>query len=184
KKSAPELQFMANNSTLKRIEALKESAPEKAKKLLELGKEASRLRAAKGIDVESAAVKKPLLSRVARTILTLVTLPYTLPVSLLASPIFLLCEFLFTKLRDRAFRNSLRYLVTLFVWPLLVLIYAIIAFSVLPWQCALLTALFIMPAPFVAHEVWKTARLLVSDAKLMSDKRLVKIYSQIREILK
>ena len=184
KKSAPELQFMANNSTLKRIEALKESAPEKAKKLLELGKEAGRMRATKGIDVESASVKKPLLSRVARTILTLVTLPYTLPVSLLASPIFLLCEFLFTKLRDRAFRNSLRYLVTLFVWPLLVLIYAIIAFSVLPWQCALPTALFIMPAPFVAHEVWKTARLLVSDAKLMGDKRLVKIYSQIREILK
>ena len=181
---SPELQFRANNNTLKRIEALKESAPEKAEKLLELGKEASKLRKAKGIDVESASVKKPLLSRVARTILTLVTLPYTLPASLLASPVFLLCEYLFTKLRDRAFRNSLRFLMNLVLWPLLVLVYSIVAFSVLPWQWALLAALLIMPAPYVAHEAWKTMRLLVSDAKLVSDKRLMKIYSQIREIIK
>ena len=72
----------------------------------------------------------------------------------------------------------------LVLWPLLVLVYSIVAFSVLPWQWVLLAALLIMPAPYVAHEAWKTMRLLVSDAKLVSDKRLMKIYSQIREIIK
>ena len=54
-----EVQFQANNRTLKRIEAWKESDPEKAQKLLELGKEAYKIRKKKGIDVESASVQQP-----------------------------------------------------------------------------------------------------------------------------
>ena len=178
-----EVQHEANKQALKRIEALKESNPEKAKKLLELGKEASKLRKKMGIDTESASVKKPLLSRLGRVLLTLITLPYTLPVSLLASPVALLCQFIFTKLKDPAFRNSVRFVMNLVVWPLFVLIYAIIAFCLLPWQSALLATLLIMPAPFVAHELWKTARLVVSDIKLLREKKLRKIYSKIREIV-
>ena len=178
-----EVQHEANKQALKRIEALKESNPEKAKKLLELGKEASKLRKKKGIDTESASVKKPLLSRLGRVLLTLITLPYTLPVSVLASPVVLLCQFIFTKLKDPAFRNSVRFVVNLVVWPLFVLIYAIIAFCLFPWQSALLATLLIIPAPFVAHEVWKTLRLVVSDVKLLRSKKLMKIYLQIREMM-
>ena len=178
-----EVQHEANKQALKRIEALKESNPEKAKKLLELGKEASKLRKKKGIDTESASVKKPLLSRLGRVLLTLITLPYTLPVSVLASPVVLLCQFIFTKLKDPAFRNSVRFVVNLVVWPLFVLIYAIIAFCLLPWTSALLATLLIIPAPFVAHELWKTMRLVVSDVKLLRTKKLMKIYSKIREII-
>ena len=178
-----EVQHEANKQALKRIEALKESDPDKAHKLLELGKEACKLRKKKGIDTESASVKKPLLSRLGRVLLTLITLPYTLPVSVLASPVALLCEFIFTKLKDLAFRNSVRFVMNLVVWPLFVLIYAIIAFCLLPWQSALLATLLIMPAPFVAHELWKTARLVVSDIKLLREKKLRKIYSKIREIV-
>lgn len=178
-----EVQHEANKQALKRIEALKESDPDKAQKLLELGKEASKLRKKKGIDTESASVKKPLLSRLGRVLLTLITLPYTLPVSVLASPVVLLCQFIFTKLKDPAFRNSVRFVVNLVVWPLFVLIYAIIAFCLLPWTSALLATLLIIPAPFVAHELWKTARLVVSDVKLLRTKKLVKIYSKIREIM-
>ena len=178
-----EVQHEANKQALKRIEALKESNPEKAKILLELGKEASKLRKKKGIDTESASVKKPLLSRLGRVLLTLITLPYTLPVSVLASPVALLCQFIFTKLKDPAFRNSVRFVMNLVVWPLFVLIYAIIAFCLLPWTFALLATLLIMPAPFVAHELWKTVRLVVSDVKLLRTKKLMKIYSKIREIM-
>ena len=169
---------------MERIEALKESNPEKAKKLLELGKEASKLRKKKGIDTESASVKKPLLSRMVRILVTLITLPYTLPVSVLASPVVLLCQFLFTKLKDPAFRNSVRFVMNLLIWPLFILIYAIIACCQMPLTSALLTTLLIIPAPIVAHEVWKTMRLVASDVKLLRTKKLMKIYSQIREMMK
>ena len=181
KKHDLEVQFEANNRTLKRIEGLKKSHPEKAGRLLELGREASRLRKKKGIDAESAAVKKPLASRMARVLLTLLTLPYTIPASVLASPVALICEYVFTKLKDPAFRNSVRFVINLLVWPLLVLVYAIVAFCLLPWQWALAATLLVMPAPFVAHEVWKTARLIVSDIRLLRARKLRKLYSEIRK---
>ena len=179
-----ELQFQANNQTLERIEALKSKDPEKAAKLLELGKEAYKIRKKKGIDVESASVKKPFVSRIGRILLTLITLPYTLPLSVLASPTAGICQFIFTKLKDPAFRNSVRFVMNLVKWPLLVLIYAIIAFCLLPWQWALVVTLLITPAPIVAHEVWKTVRLTVSDIKLLKEKKLQKIYSKIRETIR
>ena len=183
-KSTLEVQHEANKLALARIEALKASDPEKAKKLLELGKEAGQWRKKKGIDVESASVQKPLLSRIVRILVTLITLPYTLPVSVLATPVVLLCQFIFTKLKDPAFRNSIRFVMNLLIWPLFVLIYAIIACCQMPLTSALLTTLLIIPAPIVAHEVWKTMRLVASDMKLLRTKKLMKVYSQIREMMK
>ena len=180
---ALELQFQANNRSLKHFEALKNENPDKAQKLLELGKEAGKLRKKKGIDFESASVKKPFVSRLPRLLLTLLTLPYTLPASLLASPVIGLCQFLFTKLKDPAFWNSVRFVINLVVWPLLVLVYGIIGFCLLPWQWALVAILLVMPAPFVAHELWKTFRLIVSDLKLLKTKNLMKIYSEIRKLM-
>ena len=180
---ALELQFQANNRSLKHFEALKNENPDKAQKLLELGKEAGKLRKKKGIDFESASVKKPFVSRLPRLLLTLLILPYTLPASLLASPVIGLCQFLFTKLKDPAFWNSVRFVINLVVWPLLVLVYGIIGFCLLPWQWALVAILLVMPAPFVAHELWKTFRLIVSDLKLLKTKKLMKIYSEIRKLM-
>lgn len=184
KKNHPlEVQHQANIHALKRIEAIKEHEPEKAGKLLELGEKAGRLREKKGIDIGSVSVKKPLVSRMARVLLTLITLPYTLPVSLLACPVVLLCQFIFTKLKDPAFRNSVRFVMNLLVWPLWVLIYAIIACCLLPWLYALLAILLIIPAPLIAHELWKTVRLSVSDIKLLKEKKLRRIYSRIKEMM-
>lgn len=183
KEHSLETQFQANNNTLKRIEELKESNPDQAKKLLELGDKAHRLRKKKGISVESASVNKPLASRIPRILLTLITLPYTLPASVLASPIALICKYIFTMLKDPAFKNSVRFVMTLVVWPIFVMIYAIIACCLLPRQWALFAILLTMPAPYVAHELWKSVRLVVSDIKLLKEKKLRKTYSKIREIL-
>ena len=183
KEHSLEIQFQANNNTLKRIEELKESNPDQAKKLLELGDKAHRLRKKKGISIESASVKKPLASRIPRILLTLITLPYTLPASVLASPVALICKYIFTMLKDPAFKNSVRFVMILVVWPIFVMIYAIIACCLLPWQWALFAILLTMPAPYVAHELWKSVRLVVSDTKLLKEKKLRKTYSKIREIL-
>lgn len=177
------IQFQANKNIAQRVAALKESNPEQASKLLQLGQEAHDLRIKHAISRESAAVKRPLVSRIGRLLLLLFTLPYTLPVSLLASPIALLCRYLFTILKDPAFRNSVRFLMQLFVWPLLVIIYAIIAFCVLPWQAALVATILLLLAPIVAHEAWKTIRLTISDIKLLRQKKLSKLYAKIREMI-
>ena len=175
--------FKANNITVEQIAQLKEQNPEQAEELLRLGREAFNLRRSKRISLASVSIKFPILSRVLKFLFLLVALPYCIPVSILTLPIKLLCNFLFTKLRDYAFRNSIRFLVNLVVWPILMIIYSIIAYATLPWQWALPVTLLLLPAPVVAHETWRLLRLAISDARLLMNSELRNKYKRIREII-
>ena len=175
--------FKANNITVEHIAQLKEQNPEQAEELLRLGREAFDLRRSKRISLASVSIKFPILSRVLKFLFLLVALPYCIPVSVLTLPIKLLCNFLFTKLRDYAFRNSIRFLINLVVWPILMIIYSIIAYATLPWQWALPVTLLLLPAPVVAHETWRLLRLAISDARLLMNSELRNKYKRIREII-
>ena len=175
--------FEANKQIVKRIIEMKEKEPAKAAELLKLGKEAYEIRKAKRISIASVSVKRPILSRILKTLFLIIALPYCLPVAMLTLPIKALCALIFTKLKDYAFRNSVRFLINLVVWPLLMIIYAIIAYALLPWQWALPLTLALLPAPIVAHETWRLLRLAVSDFRLIMDRNLREKYKTIRKIL-
>lgn len=175
--------FKANNFTVKQIATLKQENPSRAEELLRLGHEASAIRKSERISLASVSIKYPILSRVLKFLFLLVALPYCVPVSILTLPIKLTCNYLFTKLKDYAFRNSVRYLVNLLLWPLLMIIYSVVAYLSLPWQWALLVTLLLLPAPIVAHETWRLLRLVGSDVKLLMNKNLRNKYSQIRDIV-
>ena len=175
--------FKANNITVQQIAQFKEQNPDKAEELLRLGREAFDLRRSKRISLASVSIKFPILSRVLKFLFLLVALPYCVPVSILTLPIKLLCNFLFTKLKDYAFRNSIRFLVNLVLGPRLMIIYSIIAYATLPWQWALPVTLLLLPAPVVAHETWRLLRLAISDARLLMNSELRNKYKRIREII-
>ncbi|MBR5857064.1 MAG: 1-acyl-sn-glycerol-3-phosphate acyltransferase [Bacteroidales bacterium] len=177
------LQFKANNRTIERISILKERNASKASELLKLGNEASSLRRSKGISIESVSIRYPVYSRIIKILFVLLTLPYSIPVSILAQPVLLLCRFLFTILKDSAFWNSVRFLVYLVLWPVLMIVYSIVAYSLLPWEWALPVTLLLLPAPIIAHELWNISRLVISDIKLLKQRRLKNIYSQIKEMI-
>jgi 1-acyl-sn-glycerol-3-phosphate acyltransferase len=178
-----EAYFEANNATVKQILQLKEEDPEKATRLLTLGREASQIRKANNISLSSVSIKYPFWSRVLKTLVLIAKLPYNIPVTLLTLPIKLLCAYLFTKLKDYAFRNSIRYLANLVLWPVLMIIYSVIAFVYLPWQWALLVIVLLLPAPIVAHETYRLVRIMISDTKLLLNKPLREKYAKIREMI-
>jgi 1-acyl-sn-glycerol-3-phosphate acyltransferase len=178
-----DLHFEANNITVNQIAKLQQSDPQSAARLLQLGAEASVMRKSQRISLSSVSVKFPVLSRILKILFAIVALPYCVPVSVLTLPINMLCSFLFTKLRDYAFRNSVRFLVNLLMWPLLMIIYSIVAYAVLPWQWALPVTLALLPAPIVAHETWRLLRLGLSDIKLLLNSGLRAKYREIREII-
>jgi hypothetical protein len=178
------LQLKANNNILKRISELKESNPEKAKQLFDLGNQANALREEKGISMESVSIKRPILSRIVKILCIILTLPYTLLTALLILPMVLICKYIFTLLKDPAFKNSVRFLIYLLLWPLLMIVYSIIAYNLFSWQIALPLTILLLPSPIIAHEVWKIFRFIRSDIKLLKEKKLRQIHSQIREIVK
>lgn len=175
--------FEANNMTVKQIAQLKEQNPEVAARLLSLGKEASKIRKANNISLSSVSVKYPFWSRLLKSLVLLIKLPYNIPVTILTLPIKLICHYLFTKLKDYAFRNSIRYLVNLVMWPILMIIYSIITFAVVPWPWSLLVIALLLPAPIVAHETYRLIRIMISDMKLYFNKDLREKYDQIREVI-
>jgi hypothetical protein len=176
--------FEANNRTVREVLRLKREQPEVAQKLIKLGNEASEMRKKEQISLKSVSVKHTVWSRIKKLLFVLITLPYTLPVSILTLPIHFVCNFLFTKLKDYAFRNSVRYLVNLVLWPLLMIVYSIIAYIFMPWQWALPITLALLPAPIVAQEAWRAVRILISDFKLWRNKELRGKYGEIKRIIK
>ena len=178
-----DLFFKANNNTVWQVRELREREPEKVERLLKVAQEAGELRRSKRISLSSVAIKFPFWSRVLKLLFLIVALPYCLPASILTLPIKALCGYLFTKMKDLAFRNSVRFILNLLLWPVLMIIYAIIAFVVLPWQWALLVIVVLVPAPVVAHETWRLIRLGVSDVKLLLNSELRAKYREIRQIM-
>lgn len=174
--------FEANNRTKRDILRLKESNPKVAARLIQLGQEAYDMRTASHISLKSVSVKYTVLSRILKVLWLIVTLPYTLPVSALTLPINAVTAYLFTLIKDHAFRNSVRYLANLVLWPLLVVVYAVLAFVFLRWWWALAIVALLIPAPIVAQESWRLARILVSDFKLLANKPLRRKYREIKEL--
>ena len=175
--------FQANRLTVKQIDRLMEEQPERTAELLKLGREAAVLRRSRHISLDSISIKYPVLSRILKLLFFIVALPYCIPVSVLTLPIKLVCMFVCHLMKDKAFHNSARYLVNLVLWPILMIIYAVIAYSFLPWQWVLPVTIVLMPAPIVAHETWRVLRVLISDVKLLFFTELRDKYAKIRNIM-
>ncbi len=174
--------FEANNRTVREVMRLKESNPEVAAELLQLGKEAYEMRTQQSISLKSVSAKNGLASRIMQMFFFILKLPYTIPASILTLPMVAVVKFLFTKIKDHAFRNSIRFLINLVMWPILMIIYAAVAYSLLPWEWALPITLALLPAPIIAQETWRMLRLFKSDIKLHNNKNLRDKYKKIRTL--
>ena len=70
-------------------------------------------------------------------------------------------------MKDRAFYNSIRFVVTLVLWPLLLIIYAVVLYCTLPWEWALAASIALVPATVLTQEAWRLLRLVISDLRLL-----------------
>ena len=175
--------FAANNMTVKHLDYLKKVNPELASRLITLGNEASKLRKDDHISLNSVSVKYPLLSRILKVLFMLVTLPYTLVATVCTLPIKIACHFIFKLFKDQAFRNSVRYVLHLVLWPLLMVVYGLLLFVYLPTLWAVVATVALIPAPIVTHEVYRLFRIMISDIKLWRNKSLREKYREIRDIM-
>ena len=178
-----DIYFAANNMTVKHLDYLKQANEPLAQRLLELGREASEIRQKENITLKSVAVRYPIMSRILKLFIYILTLPYTALASVAALPTTLLGGFIFKKFKDQAFRNSVRFMLNLIVWPVVMILYSIVAYIALPWQWALPLTLLLLPSPYVADESYRLVRLMVSDYKLWRNKKLRAKHKEIRNLM-
>lgn len=170
-----------NQKTAGEIEKLQQEKPEVAAKLIALGKEAAELRKQKRISLKSVAKPRGYIAQAARALLLLVTLPYTLLATISTLPVTLLCRALEGKFKDKAFLNSVRLVIKLVLWPLLFVIYTVLAFIFLPDMWAIATIVALLPVNAVTHDTFRAMRMFVSDLKFSCNKSLQAKYAEIRK---
>ncbi len=173
-----------NRSNLVQIAQLKESDKEAYERLAELGSQMHSERIRSGISLNSVMVRKPILSRLHQIILVLLTLPYSIAGGILTYPIWWISRFLGGKMKDPAFINSVKCVLNIAVWPILMMIYSIVLYCTLPWEWALGISIVLLPAPYIVNDTFRICRLTVSDIKFICNKKLRTLVRDIRSLFK
>ena len=173
--------FAANKMTLAQIARLRaEGDPRQTASLFEKAEAIHAERVRRGISLGSVIMKTPFWSRLLKFILLIVTLPYTIPAGVLTLPATGLSAFLFSKMKDRAFYNSIRFVVTLVLWPVLLIVYAVVLYCTLPWEWALAASIALVPATVLSQEAWRLLRLVISDLRLLCAPKLRRSIRDLR----
>ncbi len=173
-----------NRSNLARIAKVKETKPEAFNHLVALGNEMHSERMKYQISLNSVTARVPVLSRLHQIIICIVLLPYSIVGGILTYPIWWLSGFLGRKMKDPAFVNSVKCVLNIALWPILLIIYAVLLYCFLPWEWALGISLALVPAPFIVNDTFRIGRLALSDIKLLANKPLRRTVREIRYIFK
>lgn len=173
--------MMANREIVAEIEKVCENDPEGMKDLLESVGKFEKKRRKKGMSIYSFSKKNTVARIIGKAFAALVGLPYYIFSAIISLPMWITYYLLKSKIRDRAFHNTVGFGVKLALGIILFIIYTILAFCLLAWPYALAVSLLTIPSYSYFFDYNEGIRRFISDIKVRSDK---KIRGFFKEILK
>ena len=147
-----EKRLAANRKAVEKLVALREKMPEKAHMLFEKAVAFAEERRRDRVSLHATYTRCPLGSALWRTLLTLVGLPFALVFAIASLPAWAVGEKLAAGVEDRTFRNSLRCCSLMFIWTLLLIIWAVVLFCTLKWYWALAALVVLIPGPMLMYD--------------------------------
>lgn len=173
--------MLANRKTVDSIEKAFEADPEAMSELLEKTDEFEKKRRRKGLSIYSFSRKNSILKVIGKILAAIIGLPYYIFSAIISAPMWLAYKFLQSRIRDKAFHNTIGFGVKLALGLILFPIYTVLAFCFLPWPYALALSLLTIPSYSFFFDYNEGMRRLISDIKVLSNK---KIRKQFKEIVK
>ena len=173
--------MLANRKTVDSIEKAFEADPEAMSELLEKTDEFEKKRRRKGLSIYSFSRKNSILKVIGKILAAIIGLPYYIFSAIISAPMWLAYKFLQSRIRDKAFHNTIGFGVKLALGLILFPIYTVLAFCLLPWPYALALSLLTIPSYSFFFDYNEGMRRLISDIKVLSNK---KIRKQFKEIVK
>lgn len=173
--------MLANRKTVDSIEKAFEADPEAMSELLEKTDEFEKKRRRKGLSIYSFSRKNSILKVIGKILAAIIGLPYYIFSAIISAPMWLAYKFLQSRIRDKAFHNTIGFGVKLALGLILFPIYTVLAFCFLSWPYALALSLLTIPSYSFFFDYNEGMRRLISDIKVLSDK---KIRKQFKEIVK
>ena len=171
--------MLRNRETVAKVLKFREEKPEEAKNLFECVLAFDKERRRQKISVMSTARKYPLINFLWRLAVLLVGLPYFAASAIVNLPVWLTTSIIKSKLKDKAFSNTVSFGVEFVLFPLVFIIGTILLFCYLPWYWALggMVLLFFSYRVFVDY--CELCRRWISDVRWTFKTRLRKQYESL-----
>ena len=168
-----------NREIVQRIEAACEEKAEQMQKLLEKVDAFEKKRKKKGMSIYSFTKKNTPLRAVGKALAALIGLPYYIFSTTVSSPMWLTYYLLKSKTRDKAFHNTVGFGIKLGLGLVLYPVYTALAFCFMKWQFALAALLLSIPSYSFFFDYNEGIRRLVSDIRVLADKKMRSICKDI-----
>ena len=171
--------MLANRKTVDSIEKAFEADPEAMSELLEKTDEFEKKRRRKGLSIYSFSRKNSILKVIGKVLAAIIGLPYYIFSTIISAPMWLAYKFLQSRIRDKAFHNTIGFGVKLALGLILFPIYTVLAFCFLSWPYALALCLLTIPSYSFFFDYNEGMRRLISDIKVLSNKKIRKQFKEI-----
>ena len=167
--SSLEKNLYYNRASAAKIQHIKDTDINKYREMIEAASEISKIRLEAKISEKSIIKSKLALSFISRLLVVVAALPFFLASAIICSPIHLINYIICSKSEDKAFLNSIRFVITLLLLPIIVIVGTIIAANIFSLCCfkILLVALLLSTTFTISQEYYRNARLAFSDFKLL-----------------
>jgi hypothetical protein len=174
--------MMLNRSIAADIEKAMEDHPEEMAEILAEVKEFEKARKKSGISIYAFKKKShPVMQTVGKGLAALLGLPYFIFSAAATLPMWATSFFIRSKVRDKAFRNTVSLGVKLAFTLILFPTYAALGFCLAPWWMALAFLLLWLPSFGYFYDYIEACRRWFSDIRLLGNK---KMYKEFKHILK
>lgn len=171
--------MLRNRATVAKVEQYKQEHPEEAKALFAKVLDFTEERVKQKISVTSTAKKRPLVNALWKLLLAVVGLPYFIASSVVNAIIWIPTLIIKSKLKDKAFSNTVCFGGKFLLSPLVFIGGTIALFCTLPWYWALAGAV----ALFFSYDFWydylELVRRMVSDIRWAFKGKLRKAYRNL-----
>ena len=171
--------MLRNCATVENIQQYKQEHPEEAKALFSRVMQFADNRVKNKISVTSTAKKRPLLNALWKFIVALVGLPYFVASTVVNAPAWIPTLIIKSKLKDKAFSNTVCFGGKFLVTPIIFIAGAITMFCNLPWYWALAGTV----ALFFSYDIWfdycELVRRMASDIRWAFKTKLRKEYRSL-----
>lgn len=171
--------MLANREIAQAIDAACISKPSEMEEILGMVEKFEKKRKKKGLSVYSFTKKNTGLRVIGKILAALIGLPYYIFSSIASAPMWLTYYLLKSKIRDRAFHNTVGFGVKLGLGLILFPIYAALAFCLLDWPFAIAVFLLSIPSYSYFFDFNEGIRRLVSDIRTLSDKKMRHFFKDI-----
>ncbi|MBR5198958.1 MAG: 1-acyl-sn-glycerol-3-phosphate acyltransferase [Bacteroidales bacterium] len=172
--------MLRNREIAADIEKAMEEHPEEMAEVLAEVKEFENRRKKAGISIYSFKKKSsPLMNVIGKGFAALIGLPYFIFSAVSNLPLWATSFFVRSKVRDKAFRNTVSFGVKLGMTTLLLPILAALAFIFAPWWLALTLLVLWIPGYSYFHDYIEACRRWFSDIRLLRERKIWKSFKGI-----